>query len=718
MARALFILICALFAGMAHAQEYALDVRAGVGDVVAPPYTRLAVRVMRTDTRPFVGRIVVDFSDDMGMGGGRRGRRRGPGMSSGADIRVTQDVSLEEGAQGRIITMDVPVTGGFSPEVRLERQVGGDYFETVAATRASGSDIMDDRDVVAFVSSTRLEMAQDYFHFRVVEIPLADLPDSWKSLSGFDAIIINDDRLSRAQSAALADYLTTGGTVILSPGSAGSFNPETLAGTLLRIPSTSASRSVRISEFPSLLAGAPRLGHYPRGGGAPVEGTPDGEGAKGEPREPDTGDVDLELPSGEARMTLWQNPGRAKPVPGYEGLLSSARVGAGNLIFLHTDISSGPFVYGDSTPSLASVNLLTAAHEATRGRIGRNPMALVMERDVKRAVDIAGRRIPGRDALVVLLLVYIATAGVGMFIVARRIRRPELYPATLFVAALVSVALVFGFGELYKRAGDRVKTVRVLVSDETTERNALFTLGAGYAVDGEEYRFVNDRRVALMPAAMERRVAGGMPTDPYEFTTSYTGGEAQTRIEGLDRWQNVFFLQREPADLEDFSIGVEDMSGAFKVENRSPHQLRACVFVVGKSDVQPGDLTCDWHYLETLGPAGGDSGATFSESTVLPNDVTALAFRIEDTVDAHAMEVLGAMFNIDRDDMLGMAHNFQQIEGTLMRAGLLPEEGEFLFLSLLPPGAVSGSSIGASDVDDDDISQVNLWIVRGAVKAR
>jgi hypothetical protein len=83
-------------------------------------------------------------------------------------------------------------------------------------------------------------------------------------------------------------------------------------------------------------------------------------------------------------------------------------------------------------------------------------------------VDIAANRIPGREVLVLLLLGYVCVAGVGMFLLARRIKRPELYPAALVAAALVSVALVFSFGELYKRAGERVQAARIVVTDNAT----------------------------------------------------------------------------------------------------------------------------------------------------------------------------------------------------------------------------------------------------------
>ena len=49
---------------------------------------------------------------------------------------------------------------------------------------------------------------------------------------------------------------------------------------------------------------------------------------------------------------------------------------------------------------------------------------------------------------------------------------------------------------------------------------------------------------------------------------------------------------------------------------------------------------------------------------------------------------------------------------------MLPGAGEFLLVALLPQDALSGSSLGAQGVEEDDIGQVNLWMVRGGVEGR
>lgn len=709
-----------VFASMATAQsEYGIQVRTGIGDVVAAPYTRVAVQIARSDTRPFVGRIVVEISENGGFGGRRGGR--GPQESQG-EVSISQDVTLEEGATTRIVTLDVPISGRISMVVRLERQVTGDYYETVAEQEDAPPVVGDDRNLVGFVTDARLEAAQQYLFFQAVEIPVAELPDSWKPLAGFAAIVLNDDRISRTQSMALVDYVTAGGTLIISPSSAGSFNPETPAGSLLRIPSTTGTRTDVLKDYSDLLTGALIASGFNNsmpGGGMPPEGgeiAPDGTEIA-QPVLPS----ELVQPDVESPLVIWPESGRAKPVPDTGGLVSIARVGAGNIVLLHTDISSAPFATTDGIPTTAAVKLLNLAMKPVEERRSKTPLRLLVDKDVRDVIDIAGHRIPGRDVLLIVLLLYIAIAGVGMFVVARRIRKPELYPATLLLAAIVSVALVFGIGEVYKRSGDRVKAVRILVSDETTDRNALFTLGCAYAVDGESYSFVNSRKTVMLPALLDPRAISpqGMPGDPHNYTTNFTTGESTTKVTELDRWQNVFFVEREPANVENFAVDVSAMEGGiYKVENLTEHELRACVLLVGGAPVA-GGTSCKWHYVSKIGAKGGpDAGVTFSDSTILPDDVDSLAAQVADDTDDLELGTLGAMFSINPEDRMAMALSLGGIESRLIGAGLLPGEGEFLLVAVLPADALSGNSLGAQGVEEDDVGQVNLWMVRGGVEGR
>jgi hypothetical protein len=225
----------------------------------------------------------------------------------------------------------------------------------------------------------------------------------------------------------------------------------------------------------------------------------------------------------------------------------------------------------------------------------------------------------------------------------------------------------------------------------------------------------------MVPAQLDTRfgMVRGMPADVLEYTTRFSSTEADTAVTGLDRWQNVFFLQREPAHLEGFDVEVTTMEGAVRVVNKSPHELKACVFLVGRDAAATDQPGCEWHYVPRIGPAGSpDASITFSESTRLSDSVDALAERVAAETGDLEKAVLGAMFDINPDERLAMAANLAQLESRLFNGGLRPEEGEFLLLAVLPQGALSPGSLGAQGVEDDDVGQVNLWMVRGGVEGR
>lgn len=702
MIRSLLILLVLVGASVATAQpRYDIHASAGIGGVASAPYSQLVVNIQRNEDRPFVGRIVAD----VGMHYGRSGRRGG-GRGQSSEVTVTRDVSLEEGVRSRRFVMDVPVSRGLTISVQLERQLRGGQFEGVAATEVSPHFSTDESELVGFVSPSRLQLAEPHLSFRVSEIPVEEVPTGWKSLSGYDAIVVNDDRLSRAQTRAIEKYLVAGGTVVLSPRSAGSFNPERLAGSLLDISPNPSSESVELGDFAVLIRPTAEAGmdREMRGTEYDEDGNP--------VRRP------LVMPEPDALVKLWTDRGRAKGLLGHDRLISSARVGAGNLVLLHTDISRTPFTTGDNSPTQACVNLLSLAFDSFAWE-GVTPERLMHDSDVRNHIDIAGRRIPGRDILIALMLAYVAVAGVGAFVVARRIKRPEFFPATLLVAAALSVGLVFGLGELFKRTGDRVKAVNLVVSDETTGRNAVFTLGCAYAVDGDEYRFVNGHDVVFQPSAMERPSLTGRagPVDPLPHDIELGGSEATTTVRDLVRWQNVFFLRREPADLDGFRLSVEDISGALRVENGTKHELKGCVFLVGRGETTDLGASCDWHYAPRLASSGSsDAQVTFSESTRLENDADALARMLEQDVGGDGYQVLKAMFDVDADQGIGRARDLGTLESALYSAGLMPMEGEFLMLSTLPDGALERGLHGARGVDEDDVAQSSLWFVRGHLR--
>lgn len=691
------------------ASDFELTVKGGINDVVMAPWGRLVVQVRKTSAAPFVGRVTVVGSEYAG-----RGRRRGP-MEGMTTVTLHADVNLEEGPASRTVEFDLPaLSGSLNAEVTLERQITGNYYEAVANESWSAPTLNAGTQQVAFISKSRLAMAQEFFFFRALELPYQEVPTSWKPLAGFAAIVLNDDRLSREQFSALIDYLTGGGTVILSPTAASSFNPETLAGRLLKVPTSTTPNQKMLSDYPFLMAALVPSGQ----GGMRHESTmpPGSEGEmlpETEPM-PAAGGFQPHLPASGATIAVWPDGGRARPIPGFEGLASIARVGAGNLVLLHVDISREPWAL-DNTPTHPTVNLLAGVFTVTAKRASQAPSALLMDTELRDAIDIAGRRVPGRALIVLLLMGYIAVAGIGMFLIARKLKRPELYPAALLVAAALSVGLVFSIGAVYKRTGDRVRAVRVVVSDETTERNAVFTLGCSYVVDDTSFRFTTPSQTGHLPLAADSGNFG-QGFNAMSYVGTLQGGDLKYELSELDRWQNVFFIQRSPGAVQGLRVKARSFEGGVEVQNLSPHKLGACVMVVGAS----GTSEPQWHYVSGIGATGSaDEKITFSQSTTLPPQVSALTDKLRDDVGNDlAHNVMLQLYNLDPTNPYLVAQSWPEVSAMFSAMGVMPGEGEFLLICLLPPDALDKASLGTREVDDDDIAQVNLWMIRGGVENR
>lgn len=701
------LLICILAGPALWAQGIAITADAGVGGMVISPSTELRVTIAKLDSRPFVGRIHVELGNKDMLRAGRRGGRGGFGFMS--DVTVVQDINLEEGLMQRVVRLDVPVANALSATVTLERQVSGNYHEPVAVAEVQMPARNDPGKIVGFVSAARLGLARPYMFFDLVEIPVNELPESWKALAGFDAIILNDDRLTRAQSNALIDYVAMGGTLILSPRGPASFNPETPAGSLLKIPATTSPRRVALGDYPELLK-LPRLGSGEARGNAnavPHE-------SEEEASQPDA-TSGVRPSSGDQQFQYWPDAGRAVPVPDALGLASSAPVGAGNVVLLHVNLSEFPFSV-DTMISHANINVVNLALTGVVDRLGRTPYSSTGNKNVQEAIDIAGRRIPGREAMTLLLLLYVSIAGVGMFLLARRLKRPELYPAALMLAALLSVGIVFSFGELFKRSGDRARVVRVLVSDDTTGRAGMFTFGCSYVVSGNNLSFVQARDSLFVPLNTEARIArpGGMPDQVPDYETRFASTETHTKLAGLDRWQNVFYMHRHPAAPDDLKLRVDSLQGAYKVTNLSRHKLHGVMLLVPTGAA--GGERCEWHYQAALEP---DDNATFSSSTVMAREIATLEAALRaDSPSPETFEVFAEVLNIHPAQRLTRHLNLNQVEGGLWNAGLLPGEGEYLLICLLPPDALKADTLGAQDAEADQINQVNVWVVRGSLAVR
>lgn len=679
-------LLLLLTASALSAQGITILAEAGVGGQVLSPATEARIAIIKHEAAPFVGRLVLDFSlADRG------------GMIQ-LERRVIQDIHLEEGSVQRSLRISVPANSSSRDcRVLLERQVAAGVYELAAETHlsapVSGSSIRAQRKLAGFVSSARLTLAQPWMFYDLVEIPPAELPESWKALAGFEFIVLNDDRLTRAQAGALLDYVTMGGKLIVSPTSAATFNPETPAGKLLGIAPTTRPASHQLGDFDPLRRG-------PTDAGTNLE---------------QTNVEQLPVPAADEPFALWPEHGNARPVAEARRLISRMPVGAGTLVLMHVNISEAPFHY--DRPTSACVNMLLLAIDATQDSAA-SPLAALATTDVRNRLDIASRRIPNRDILVLLLLVYIAVAGVGMFLLARRIRRPELYPAALLAAAVASVVLVFGVGELAKRGGNRVQTARLLVSDATSDRAALFTAGCSYAVEGKSLTYRHAPEALFLPSSSSLRPRPSWRgfDDELAYEVQVAPSEIVTGLIDLQRWQNVFFLHNAPRVQRENRIRVDSLEGAWRVTNVSPHRLRACIFVVSSADAGE-DRSCDWYFAPAL-DAEGDT-VTFSRSMRIEGeyDAQALAQMMTGAADSHEFNVYADLLRIHPEDRLNGLLWLKHVEGLLHSAALLPPEGGYTLLSLLPPNALPPSDIGA-DVEDSRIGQVNLWAVRGMLDVR
>jgi hypothetical protein len=133
-----------------------------------------------------------------------------------------------------------------------------------------------------------------------------------------------------------------------------------------------------------------------------------------------------------------------------------------------------------------------------------------------------------------------------------------------------------------------------------------------------------------------------------------------------------------------------------------------------------GGATPEWHYVAAIGAAGsGDDKPTFSQSTSAPPSVATLAERLADDVgDDFARAVMLQLYNLDPGNDLLVAKTYPEIATALSVMGVMPGEGEFLLIALLPDDALDKAGLGTRDVDPDDIRQVNLWMIRGGVENR
>lgn len=723
MRNALLLAICLIASALAAQSGYDIRAEVGIGGtenspgIVAGPFAQLTIHIQRHDLRPFKGRVSVDLHS-----GSRRRRGGGPFGGETPNVELSQDLTLDEGVRNTTVRFELPLFGTMiEGQAALEVDAAG-AFEPVAATGFSSSVRGGGRMLAGFISQARLAGAQGYVFAELVEIQPQELPESWKLLACFDVIILNDDRLTRKQSEALVDYVVAGGLLIISPNTNAAFNPELPAARLLGVSGGNVQTTARLSEFAGLLP-MPKLSGMSRTPpGGPRMSAPEGEPVETEPGSAPSAEELPLVPESNSDLLLWTSAGRARPVEDLRRLLSYTRAGAGAVALLHTDLSQYPLVApGSRRPTSAGINLLAGALKFAQRGGGNQPLSRMADSEPREVLEIAGKRIPGRDFQVLLIFLYVGAAGVGLFVLARRLKRPEIYPAALLGLALISVLIVFSLGEVYKRSGDRARAGRLLVSDGATGRNAMFTVGCAYIVDQTGIEFSQDRASWLIPAELGGQDNRGLPTDFLAYTARTSAMETVTGIQNLVRWQNLFFASAEPGALADLQLRVVGDGAAWTVENRSPHTLRACLVLIGGPAAPAGAPSCQWHYVPMVGATGtADSRVPLSQATRAPEDGTDIGRSIGQDGDTYELSagLAAALLGISENRRVPVPRSQAELERTLELYNLVPAEGEFLVLALLPEDAVSKGSLGLRNLEPERIGQGVVWANRGLLESR
>jgi hypothetical protein len=731
MPKALLLLLL-LAAPLAASEMFEIMPEAGVGQLKRAPYLPVRVRVTRNDPQqPFAGRLVALAN-----------RYSRTGMGSGAEAEYAVEFSMEAGRAETVVLLNLPFNGaGLNAAIMLERALGGGRFEEVAQSPLNESPMNPELRLVGFISTARLESINNLLmDFGLLEVPRLDMVADWKALLAYDAILVNTEQLTREQNDALVEYVAAGGTLIISPRTAASFNPGLPAGELLGVPSSTQSREVTVSEYSLLLrplkyAGSSAISQLNNtyGYGQPMRGTrkrpvppanapkpangpaiaPAEEGESEEmPEDPmptPTNVVKLPEPSRDAKFTYWPDAGRARLAEGTDKLISVTRVGAGLVIFIHADISRPPFTAENDAPTLAGANLLIAAFGAAKDRgLGHTPFNLIGNQNGRQLVDIAGHRIPGNAAMIIVAFLYILAAGVGVFFLARKVRRPELYPAGLVAFGVLSVVGVFGLGNWFKRTGERVNAVRIVVSDNVSGRAGTFSVGCAYVPSGGDYELNHGRHASLVVAELNTASSRGMPNDLSPAKTRSAGSETATMLHDLMQFQNVLFLAHEPVKRETLKFTVSGTEGALNLENNSDFDLRGCVALVGKPGAAGAGLA-QWHYVPKLGTSGG--AATLTASTTSLKDIADLRARLAQDLGETSLEYRTLMTLFRRTSSYSDSMPLNTLEGALLDAGLMPANGEVLVISVLPSDAVSAQSLGTPE-EPEDVRQACIWCVR------
>jgi hypothetical protein len=625
-------LVSALAGQSLHAR-FTLTAEMGLGGVVVAPWSQLRVEIRKESAPALEGRIAVYLP---------RGGEQG-------DLVLSRGVHLEEGALVRVLSLPVPVHEGggwVSLNVRLEDERGVMLTGTEAAARPAGS------ATVLAVSPTRMRLAADFLRAEFVDVTVSELPESWLPLAGLAAVLLNDDRVSGAQAAAIARYVECGGQLWVSPRTAAGLNPETPAGRLLGASPTQNRLHRRAGDFPALYHSGGPMAVEPQELTLParsylVEG--------------------LWFPSAEESFEVWTSAGAARPRPGLVGIVSESRVGAGRVSLIHADLGLPPFER-EQRPTALTVNLLNQLMERPAGAA---LASLSIRHPLRGTLEIAGRRIPGPKLLLLVLFVYVGGVGMGLFLLARKLRRSELFPLGLTAAAVLSLLAVFALGAVVKRAGEAGRAVHLVVADARGAGAAWLTLGAAYIVDAEG--------VELRPGS--ERLLSTLNSPGIRPARTHVDGDGAVIVVGEGaRWQDAHFRSVGPLGHR-VPLEFSARDGVVEVSHRGEAELRHCLLLVGDAGVQ--DQSCRWHYTASL--AQGETLVLGTRGNA-PETFPKLALMIASgRFDDFAREAVGGLLFGSLTDAALMHSSYARAEASLAALGLLPGPGEYLFLVLDAP---------------------------------
>lgn len=671
----------------------------GVAGLVKPPYTALRVRLMRSTGGALKGRLSVKMLESSGRG------QFSPGHN------FTRDVIFEQDELDKLVEMVVPVTTfNFTGRAVFEKSEGADPSpaERDFNVGVAGSN----RPLIAFISPVRVGILGGFLDHDLWEVSEARAPRDWRAWLCFNAVLLNSEGLDNDQYEALASYVAAGGTLILSPLGPASFAPGTPAAELLALGALPAQDVHSLSDFPSLTRAL----------------TAHGEGEFVPDRKAPASTPVAELPAvtgGDIR--LWQfTHRRLAPAATNDSrsLFSIGRCGGGRLALLHCDIGLAPFSDAQTRLARAPLGHLLGQtlQECRINGMGRSPHNIVLVSGTAEALDIAGTRIPGHQVIVVVIVLYVLAAGIGMSLLARRLRRPELYPAGLLALAVVAVGAALGLGGIVKGMGERVRAVRYVVSDADDLRQGLYAVGCAYAVDAADYRLSLEPNQS--PNLRKNFNYGIQTITPESWRLNWhlagaAGRETQVDVREVARWQNIYFDMTGQRKAGGMHLRTTRFEGGLGFENLGDVELRGCLVVIAGSVTGEARDGLEWHYLPRLNAAGRpEARASIDKSTLIRGGAQELLERWNTEFGAGALAhvAMRRLLALDPDPLL-MHHELASAAVALENAGLRPVQGQWLLVGVLPDGALAPQTLG-TPAEPGAIQQSCVWCVLGRLEPR